>query len=54
MLEYNIILPAIEKTGKGRAVITEQIISTVMASDRDFENVTWVSSCNLYVLQRIP
>ena len=49
-LEYNIILPTIERTGRKPCCIIEQIIGIVMASGRDFNNVTCVLSCNLYAL----
>ena len=41
--EYNIIFPTIEKT-------VEQIISIAMASERDFDNVSCVWTCNVYAL----
>ena len=47
-LEYNI--PTTEKTGRKPCCIREQIIGIVMASERDFDNVTCVRSCNLHVL----
>ena len=42
-LEYNIILPTIE-TRRMSCCIREQIIGIVMASERDFDNVTCVWS----------
>ena len=47
MLEYNIIFPAIEKTERKSCCIREQIIDIVMVSERDFDNVTCVLSCNV-------
>ena len=41
---------AIEKTGRKPYCIREQIIGIVMASERDFDNVTCVWCCNLYAL----
>ena len=50
LLEYDIIFPTIEKTGRKPCCVREQIIGIVMASERDFDNVTCVWSCNLYAL----
>ena len=50
LLEYNIILPTIENTGRKPCCIREQIIGIVMASERDFDNVTCAWRCNLYAL----
>ena len=49
-LEYNIIFPSIEKTGRKPCSIREHIIGIVMVSKRDFDNVTCVWSCNVYAL----
>ena len=49
-LEYNITFPSIEKTGRKPCFIREHIIGIVMVSERDFDNVTCVWSCNVYAL----
>ena len=49
-LEYNIILPTIKKTGRKPRCIREQIIGIVMASERDFDNMTCLRTCNLNAL----
>ena len=49
-LEYNITSSSIEKTGRKPCSIREHIIGIVKVSQRDFENVTCVWSCNVYAL----
>ena len=49
-LEYNITFLSIEKTGRKPCSIREHIIGIVMVSERDFDNVTCVWSCNVYAL----
>ena len=46
----NITLFTIDRTGKKQCYISEQIIGIVMASERDFDKVYCVWSCNLYEL----
>ena len=48
--EYNIIFPTVEKTGRKPCSIREQIIGIAMVSKRDFDNVTYDLSCNIYSL----
>ena len=43
-LEYNIVFSSVQKTGRKPCCIREQIIGIVMASQRDFDNVTCVWS----------
>ena len=49
-LKYNIAFLSIEKTGRKPCSIREHIISIVMVSERDFDNVTCVWSCNVYAV----
>ena len=50
LLEYNITLPFIEKTERKSCSIREHIIDILMVSERDFDNVSCVWSCNVYPL----
>ena len=50
LVEYNIIFPTIEKTGRKPCCIREQIIGIAMVSKRDFDNVTCNWSCSSYAL----
>ena len=50
LLEYNIIFPTTEKTGRRPCCIREQIIGIEMVSEHDFDNVTCIWSCDVYVL----
>ena len=47
-LEYNIILPTIEKTGRKPCCIREQIKDIATVSKRDFDSVTCNWSGNVY------
>ena len=49
-LEYNTTFHSIEKTGRKLCSIREHIIGIVMVSERGFDNVTCVWSCNVYTL----
>ena len=49
-LEYNIIFPSMGKTGRAPCSIKEHIIGIVMVSERDFDIVTCVWSCDVYAL----
>ena len=44
ILEYNIILTIIERTGRKPRCIRGQIIGIAMVLEHDFNNVTWVGS----------
>ena len=50
ILEYNIIFPTVEKTGRKPCSVREQIIGIAMVSKRDFDNVTCDWSCSSYAL----
>ena len=47
LLEYNITFPSVKKTGIKLCSVREHIICLVMVSERDFDNVTGVWSCNV-------
>ena len=47
---YLLNIPTIEKTERKPCSIREQIIGIVMVSKRDFDNMTYSWSCNMYAL----
>ena len=50
VLEYDVIFPTVEKTERKPCCIREQIICITMVSKRDFDNVTYDWSCDIYAL----
>ena len=50
LLEYNIIFPTLENTGRKPCSIREQIIGIAMASGCDFDKVTCIWTHNEYEL----
>ena len=49
-LEYKIILPPSKRLKKKPCSNREQIMGIAMVSERDFDNVTYDWSCNIYAL----
>ena len=49
---YNIKLfsPLLKRREKTRVVLEKKMIGIAMVSERDFDNVTCVCSCNVYAL----